>query len=302
MDLDIGFFLLMFYYVAAAKDIRINDTTVPTVPTLTNATEINGQYVYPCYASVVVYKSPELKDTYSKGATVYAVTRERSDKNMITGFSSSKTDNNGHACVLTLCRKEAILYVETGSKSTGNLERLYAAPIDKQPILPQYVFEIHTRMEEIYFNVRSWGTILGKSGPVYNEYELDQCLNAGTKNYHFSYSFLAQKESLITDLPLTTYGKQLSWYDVPENAPGSQACFMKIKVKILSYQSVLQLNSYNNDWSKRYGSFIAGPKASPSGDSDVKAACMEFRCTANGFGSTKLNGSISFPKEYCCNI
>ncbi|XP_045176793.2 uncharacterized protein LOC123537220 [Mercenaria mercenaria] len=294
--------LWVLYQSTDAINVTIHDTIVPTVNPLTNITERNGEFVYPCYVSVVVYKSPDLTETYSKGANVYAVTRERSDTDKYIGYSSSKTDRNGHACVLSFCRKQAILFVETGSKSTGNLERLYAAPKGKQAILRQFTFDIQTRMEEIYFNVRSWGTILGKSGPVYNEFELNQCLNAGTKNFHFVYSFLAQAEKLTPTLPLDTYVKPLSWYFLPEGAPGYQACFMKIKVKIRSYQSMLHLSSYDNTASA-YGTFEAGPKASPTNDSEVKAACMEFRCTVNGLSPiTHVVGNISFPSAYCCKI
>ncbi|KAL4225090.1 Cartilage intermediate layer protein 2 [Mactra antiquata] len=242
---------------------------------LTTALEVGGEHRYPCYVSVVVYDTPDLKNVI-KGATVTVLTKSRTDDSKYYGYSVATTNDFGQACILTLCRKEALIYVEAGSTN----ERLFVVNKTNQALPTGYTYETLQNEQYVRFNVRNWGIVFNKSGPVYNLNEKSRCENAKTAHNHFSFSFLAIKEELI-DADVDTHMKNMSWYYPYPMTDTYQVCFMKIKVLTPLYQAKVTLESIEPISKQLFGTYTAGPKAAPSStEQSKKAACVEFRCAA----------------------
>lgn len=204
----------------------IDGLNTSDISTLTPALEVDGEFRYPCYVSVVVYTSPALNKVYN-GAKVYVLTRSREVKTNYYGYSEATTNQYGQACLLTLCRKEALIYVEAGS----NNERLFSVGQNDQRLPPGYTYKTDQNDQYIIFNVRNWGVVYGKSGPVYNLEEKTSCQNAKANQNHFRFSFISIEEKL-TGADLTTHLQLMSWYYPFPLTDTFQVCYMKIKVTV----------------------------------------------------------------------
>ena len=189
-----------------------------------------------CYVSVMVYDSITLTSP-TEGATVTVVSVTGANSNP-SGFSQSKTDKYGQACVLVKCYVQGIIYVENDG------ERLFAANLQAQRLNlpPAFRVDILSHSEEIKFHSFVFGTVLGQTGPVYNSRDFDDCLTNARNHHHFSFSYLSIPDQLVstpvpTSMPMIDASfiqnpsSNLIWlYGLPG---GARTCYLKLKIKVM---------------------------------------------------------------------
>lgn len=190
-----------------------------SLPELTNGTTVQGESRYPCYINVRVYSNPSM-NRLAQNIPVYALT-ERNGRYI--GYSMSKTNTFGNACVLTLCYEKALLLVETDK------EVALAAPPEKQHIHVMVLFEILFKKRGIKINdVMDFGSIFGEPGPVYTSAERGICESSTSTNFHFKYHFFGEPDILAENPLAVDYDPNTAWYPTYIR----ESCFIKVQMKV----------------------------------------------------------------------
>lgn len=263
-----------------------------SLPELTNGTTVQGESRYPCYINVRVYSNPSM-NRLAQNIPVYALT-ERNGRYI--GYSMSKTNTFGNACVLTLCYEKALLLVETDK------EVALAAPPEKQHIHVMVLFEILFKKRGIKINdVMDFGSIFGEPGPVYTSAERGICESSTSTNFHFKYHFFGEPDILAENPLAVDYDPNTAWYPTYIR----ESCFIKVQMKTNIFTSNIVAESWNANTGFWYGTAKSSAKEGLNSQ-NVKAACVEIRCPAvDDFNSdipTFINASVSLPNGSVCNL
>ena len=100
-----------------------------------------------------------------------------------------------------------------------------------------FSFRFDTNNEVILFYSYAWGTIAGRSGPVYSTKEKGKCISAKTSDYHLVFSYIAIPDRLLSTQPPPLNPNNFqdpnfskAWnYGLPDTR---RTCFFKIKIKV----------------------------------------------------------------------
>ncbi|XP_060582413.1 uncharacterized protein LOC132738825 [Ruditapes philippinarum] len=285
---------------AQQRNFTLASTTI-TAEKLQEKVNDYGQ----CYVDVVVHNSSSFQFGLLN-ATVIALTNDSGK----VYYADRLTDINGHVCIPVLCHKAIRIFVEKNSVRISALNKT----MQQRNIPRGFSVKFETNNEVILFYAYAWGTVAGRSGPVYSTKEKGKCNAALTSDYHFVFSYIAIPDRLLSTLPPPTNPDDPSdpkfenaWrYGMTGNR---QSCFFKIKIKTLSTQ--VKISAYSrldNANGTVYGLFETGPKYDVNAaDYTDKAACVEFRCPAVGIldgveMSTYIEGNIQVPghPNGCC--
>lgn len=294
---------LLFVKVFAAEKRNI---TIGSITYEIERAEVKEKSYSQCYVDVAVYNSTSFKFGLFN-ATVTVLVGELDSPTL--RFSDGQTDATGHACIPVACRDEARVLVERNAVRLSALDET-----TQRKNLPKLFYINLETNEMVKFYVNAWGTIQGKSGPVYSSNEKEKCQNASDTDFHLTYSYISIPDVLMsTQAPLTdindpNFNKQWYYGLAPSFAP--KYCYFKIKVKTKSHQAVIKAYSKLNDSNGLvYGLFQTGPQYDVNTyDTVDQAACVEFRCPAEDiFGLnppmyTYIEGTLEVPdhKEGCC--
>lgn len=150
-------------------------------------------------------------------------------------FSEGLTDSSGHTCIPVKCRDEARIFVEKNSVRLTALNET----MQKKNLPRLFYMALETGNEVIKFFVNAWGTISGRSGPVYSTKEKQKCQNATNEDFHFAFSYISIPEKLMsTPIPPKNPNniKDPAFYNLwyYGKAPFSSIryCYFKVKVKV----------------------------------------------------------------------
>jgi len=146
-------------------------------------------------------------------------------------YSRGLTNKDGKVCLPVNCQKYARIIVEANNARIPAADLVY----QRQFLPPSYLVEHEYFAEVIRFHATWWGTILGKSGPVYRNTEQNMCLQAGGNNNHFLFSYPSFSDVLDTtpnpmesDDPFTQLDAWRYGFFYYEMA----TCYIKVKVKV----------------------------------------------------------------------
>lgn len=192
------------------------------MPELSSDPVVGGDTRYLCFLNVRVYSNPSLNRPASD-IPVYALTER---ENSYIGYSKVKTDENGNACVMTLCYENALLLVET------DRENALAASKDKQHLHIAMQYSILHKQRGIKVqNVQNFGSLFGQPGPVYANSEIEKqfCENSSPDYFHFKYHFFGEPDKLEENPEAEEYDPNTSWYP---SFGAKEACFIKIQIQV----------------------------------------------------------------------
>lgn len=213
---------LVFCLVLGLRNFTLEDSSVISLPELTDDTTVGGESRYPCFLNVRVYSNPSL-DRQAENIPVYALTERKGN---FIGFSMSRTNSEGNACVMTLCYENALLLVETEK------EKALVAPDETQNLHFMVQCKVLYKRRGIkMFEVTNYGSIFGAPGPVYPAADRGFCEKSGPSNFHFKYHFFGEPDMLETNPLAQDYDPATSWYPSFGN---NDACFVKVQIQVIS--------------------------------------------------------------------
>lgn len=201
-------------------NFTLDDMPQLSLPELTNDTTVQGESRYPCYINVRVYSNPSM-NRIAQNIPVYALTER---KGKYIGYSMSKTNTLGSACVLTLCYEKALLLVETDK------EVALAAPPEMQQLHVMVLFEILFKKRGIKItDIMDFGSIFGEPGPVYTSAERGICESSTSSNFHFKYHFFGEPDTLEKNPLAVDLDPNTAWYPSLFNI---ESCFIKVQMQV----------------------------------------------------------------------
>lgn len=212
-----------FFLVLGLRNFTLENSTVIPLPELTDDTIVGGENRYPCFLNVRVYSSPSFVRP-ADNIPVYALTERKGN---LIGFSMSRTNSEGNACVMTLCYENALLHVETEK------EKALVAPRGNQHLHFMVQYKVSFKRWEMNVSeITNYGSIFGAPGPVYTLTDRELCEMSGPSNFHFTYTFVGEEDMLETNTLAKENDPSTSWYPSFEN---NDACFVKVQIQV--YQS-----------------------------------------------------------------
>ncbi|OWF49163.1 uncharacterized protein LOC110452150 [Mizuhopecten yessoensis] len=267
---------------------------------LTEASMLDGLRIHYCYVNVKVFKSSALKYP-ANNVSVFALVIDptHSDNNInFTGYTEAQTDINGNACVRTICRKNAIIFVDTG------IERLHIAA---NQLMPSQLSSTSLSATEILLKkIYQIPAFFHPPGPVYTKGFLPECKNPQPLAYYIGFHFLGPPDKFEENTNASKLSYDESWYPLREGESGYKVCYIKVKVQTPFYNVSIKLESYNNQSNFYYGSMTSGPKEDPkAGNILNRAACIEYRCpyedpSSGKIIATRLEGKLTVPRSVSC--
>jgi len=182
-----------------------------------------------CFVSIMVFNSSSFRYPLPN-VDVFVLSDSLNLKDGMN-FSQSQSNSNGHVCLPVSCNKYAKIFVQT------NEARISAANLtfQRQFLPPSYLVKYKYFDEVIEFHATSWGTIRGKTGPVYKNTERNACLQTGKDNYQFLFAYVSFPDQLFsTPIPVESQDPRNdlnAWrYGISES--DKQTCYFKVMVKV----------------------------------------------------------------------
>ena len=182
-----------------------------------------------CYANIGVYTSETAKEGLQGAVVTLVSLTDYNDTHYgYIGYSRGITNANGQVCLVMVCYDIGIAYV------TAENERLFAQ-MDAQKLPPRFRVDKMSNNEELLFYGFVFGTVAGKTGPMYTYHEKHLCDANGLSDYHFVFSYLSIPDDLV-DTPVPTISTEpipdtRTWhYGLTER--DRQTCYFKLKMRV----------------------------------------------------------------------
>ncbi|XP_021340055.1 uncharacterized protein LOC110441272 [Mizuhopecten yessoensis] len=285
-----------------ARNFTLDNGTYSTydvqVNYLTEAPMLNGLRLYYCYVNVKVFKSSAMKYP-ATNVSVFALVIDPKTPDDFMGYTEVRTDSKGNACARTICRKNALIFADSG------IERLNL--INNQTLPTKLNSTILSATEIKLTNVIQIPNFFDPPGPVYTKGYLPECKRSQPGGFYIGFHFLGQPDKLEKNPNASKYSYEESWYPLREGEPDYKVCYIKVKVQTPIYNVSITLDSYNNKSNFFYGRMISGPKEDPKAGNVInRAACIEYRCPYENPDnddviSTRLEGALIVPQGVSCS-
>ena len=185
-----------------------------------------------CYANIGVYTSESAKvGLPGAEVTLVSLTDYNDTHYVFKGYSRGMTNVHGQVCLVMICYDIGIAYVTTEN------ERLFVQT-DVQELPPRFRVSPMSNNEELLFYGFVFGTVAGKTGPVYTYHEKHLCDANGLNDYHFVFSYLSIPDELV-ETPVPTVSPEpipdtRTWY-YGLTQRDRQTCYFKLKMRVRGY-------------------------------------------------------------------